>query len=72
MVLRFFISADHLIVLYFCTKFAKISECVFRVINTISILKYLKGHNSMKNAEGVMLLVLFTLSDDASYLYQLS
>ena len=36
-------------------------------IRTIS-----KGHNSIKNVGGVSVLVLFTLSDDALYLYQVS
>ena len=35
----------------------------------ICILKFAKGHNSVKNVGGVMVLVLFALSDNALYLY---
>ena len=33
----------------------------------MSILKYLKGHNSVQNKDGVMVLVLCTSSDHALY-----
>ena len=33
-------------------------------------LKFAKGHNSVQNLDGVMVLVLSTLSDNALYLYQ--
>ena len=36
----------------------------------ICILKFAKGHNSVKYVGGIMVLVLSTLSDNALYLYQ--
>ena len=36
----------------------------------VCILKFLKGHNSVYSVGGVMVLVLFTLSDNVLYLYQ--
>ena len=33
-------------------------------------MEFAKGHNSVKNLGGVMVLVLFTSFDDAIYLYQ--
>ena len=36
----------------------------------ICILKFSKGHNSVNSVGGVMVLVLSTLSDNVSYLYQ--
>ena len=36
----------------------------------ISIVIFSKGHNSVKNVDGVMVLVLCTSSDNALYLYQ--
>ena len=41
-------------------------------MDTISIIKFSKGHNSVKNVGGVTVLVLCTSSDDAVYLYQIS
>ena len=38
----------------------------------IFIRKVSKGHNSVKCVGGVSVLVLYTLSDDGSYLYQVS
>ena len=38
--------------------------------DTISILKFAKEHNSIKNVGGVMVLVLCMSYDDALYLYQ--
>ena len=38
----------------------------------ICILKFTKGHNSIKSLGGVKVLVLCTSSDNALYLYQLS
>ena len=35
-------------------------------------LKFTKGHNSIKTADGVMVLNLCTSSDDALYLFQVS
>ena len=36
----------------------------------VCILKFSKGHNSVKSVGGVMVLVLSTLSDSVLYLYQ--
>ena len=41
-------------------------------MNTISLLKFSKGHESVKNAGGVTVLNLCTLPDGALYLYQVS
>ena len=38
----------------------------------IAILKFSKGHNSIKHVDGVMVLVLCTSSDDTIYMYQVS
>ena len=38
----------------------------------ISIVKFAKGHNSVKNVGGVMVLVLCMSFDDALYLYKIS
>ena len=37
--------------------------------DTISIVKFAKGNNSVKTVGGVMVLVLCTAFDDALYLY---
>ena len=39
-------------------------------MNTNSIVKFAKGHNSVKNVDGVMVLVLCMSFDDALYLYK--
>ena len=44
---------------------------VFRA-DTIFIRIILKGHNSVKNVDGVLVLVLCTSSDDGLYLYQVT
>ena len=41
-------------------------------VDTISIRKISKGHNSVKNVGGVSVLALCTSSDDRLYLYQVS
>ena len=38
----------------------------------ISIVKFSKGHNSVKNVGGVQFFILDTLFNDALYLYQVS
>ena len=38
--------------------------------DAVCILKLSKGHNSVNNVDGVMALVLFTLSDGVLCLYQ--
>ena len=40
--------------------------------DTISIMKFAKGHNSVKNVGGVMVLVLCMSLDDALYLNKVS
>ena len=37
----------------------------------ISILKITKGHNSVENVDEVTVLILFTSSDNALYLYKI-
>ena len=39
-------------------------------MDAICKLKFAKGHNSVKNVGGVMVLVLSTLPDHALYLYK--
>ena len=41
-------------------------------MDTISIVKFAKGHTSVKNVGGVIVLVLCTSFDDALNLYQVS
>ena len=61
-------SAYHLMTLYICTKFQEnISKGFKVIIKRGHILKFTKGHNSIKNVDGVMVLVLWTLSDNALY-----
>ena len=48
-----------------CTKFRENISKDFRVINTISILNFTKGHGSKDKAGGVTVLNFCTLSDDA-------
>ena len=60
--------------LYICTKFHEhILDCIklYRA-DTIFIGKISMGYNSVKNLDGVSVLVLCTLSDDDLYLYQVS
>ena len=59
--------------LYICTKFHKNISNGSRVIklDTISKENY-KGQISVKNVDGVKVLVLCILSNDALYLYQVS
>ena len=37
----------------------------------VCILKFSKGHNSVNSVDGIMALILSTLSDDVLYLYQI-
>ena len=41
-------------------------------MNTISVVKFAKGHNSVKYVGGVMVLVLCMYFDDALYSYNVS
>ena len=54
-------SAHHLMTLYICTKFQE---------NISKYLKFSKGHNFIKNVDGVTVLVLCTLSNNTLYLSQ--
>ena len=71
MVLVLCTSSDNVLYLYqVVSKFLKgfKSYCA----ETVTIVKFAKGHNSVKNVGGVMVLVLCMSSDDALYLYQVS
>ena len=57
--------------LYICTNF---QEKYFKGFQSyredaVCILKFSKGHNSVNSVDGVMALVLSTLSDGVLYLY---
>ena len=56
------------------TKFHKNISSGFQSYSadTILLLKYSKGHKSIKNVQGVPILVLCTSSDGIKYLYQVS
>ena len=60
--------------LYICTKFHENISKGFRVTELTQFLisKFSKGHYSVKNVGGVLVLVLCLLSDDALYLYKVS
>ena len=56
---------------YDCTKFCEnISKELGYCADKISIVKFAKGHNSIKNVGGGMILVLCMSFDDALYWYQ--
>ena len=63
------LSAHHLMTLYICTMFQENIYKGFRVIEQY-ILKFTKGHNSIKNVGGVTVFVLCTSPDNALYLRQ--
>ena len=57
----------------FVPSVAKISQQFSKLLSGYYFqTEILKGHNSLKNAGGVMVLNLCTLSYDAIYLYQVS
>ena len=61
--------------LYICSKFHEnIDDRFINRVDTILKLIILKGHYSAKNnnVAGVTVLILYTLSDAALYLYQVS
>ena len=63
--------------LYILAKFKKESERVSElktqtVGSTLGWSQFTKGHNSVKNVDGVMVVNLFVSSDYALYLYQVS
>ena len=49
-------SAHHLIALYICTKFQENICMGYIVIKRLNFVKFKKGHNSIKNVGGVMVL----------------
>ena len=60
-------------VLYICTKFHEnISKDLELLREHDFLIKFSKGLNSVKNVRGVTVLVIYTSSDDALYLYQVS
>ena len=60
--------------LYICIKFHEYTSNGFRAIERLLFpySGFSKGHNSVKNARRVMVLVLCILSDLALYLYKVS
>ena len=71
MELRLFFSAHRLMMAYICTKFHENILDGIKVIERtrFSEEKKSKGHNSVKNVNGVSVLVLYTSSDDDLYLF---
>ena len=61
-------------IVYICTKFYENILPGFKVIEQtkFSKEKISKGHNSLKNVGGIMVLVLCISSDDGLYLYKVS
>ena len=57
---------------YICTQFQENISKRFQsyLVDSICILKFTKGHNSVKSVGGVSVLILCTWSDNALYLYQ--
>ena len=67
MILILSTSTGHLL------SFMKLSRTVFKLrADRIFILKITNGHNSVKNVHGVTVLNLYTSSDNALYLNQVS
>ena len=64
MVLNFCISSDDALYLY------QVPENISKGFRFICKLKFAKRHNSVNTLSGVMVLVLFRLSDNTLYLYQ--
>ena len=57
--------------LYICTKFQENISKGFRVIDSMRfVTDIFKEHNSVNSLSGVMVLVLFKLSDSVLYLYK--
>ena len=78
MELRYLFSADNLMMLYICTKFCESISKGIRVIDLYIrvddrvVAIYKGGHNYAKTVDGVTVLILFTSSGVALYLYQVS
>ena len=72
--LWFLFSAHREIMLYICTRFCEKYPEGFgsSSADTISSVKFAEGHNSVKNVDGVMVLVLYMSFDDALYWYKVS
>ena len=68
MVLNLYISSDDALYLYQVSRKYLKGFHSYRA-DVIYILKFIKGHNSVKSVGGVMVLVLCTLPDNALYLY---
>ena len=68
MVLNFCTSSDDALYLYQVSR-KYLQEFQSYREDAICILKFSKGHNSVNNVGGVMVLVLSTLSDGVLYLY---
>ena len=70
-----FFSTHHLVALYICTKFHEnILDCI-KVVERTNVSfekKQSKGHDSVKNVVGVMVLFLCTTPDGGLYLYKSS
>ena len=71
MVLTLCIFSDHALYFYQVSQkdLLKISDYK---VDMISILKFSKGHNSIKNVDRVMVLDLCSSSNDNLYLYKVS
>ena len=69
MVLNLCTSSDDALYLYqLSRKYLKGLQSYLE--DAVCILKFSKGQNSVNNVDGVMLLILSTLSDGVLYLYQ--
>ena len=55
---------------YICTKFHENTLDGIKVIERIFIAKIWKGHNSVKNVDGIKVLFLSTSSDGGLYFYK--
>ena len=76
MKLQFLFSTHCLILVYFCSHFR---ESIFDGflscrVDTVFIGKFSKGHNSLKNVDGVTILFVYTSFDGGGglYLYKVS
>ena len=71
MELQYLISTHLLMTLYISTKFQEKSQRVSWSLSRCDLhTEIYEGHNSIKSVGGVTVLVLFTSSDNALYLYQ--
>ena len=70
MVLNLYTSSDDALYLYQVSR-KYLTGFQYYIADAICILKYAKGHNSVKNIGGVMVFVLSTLSEHALCLYHI-